>query len=88
MILPNPTSTTVFSAGVNTRNPFSPISLVTEDSLDVLPLCSLAGVNTSVDKGGDGDFGDVGVNARKPFSTGRTDIENKAYADGWGKRWG
>lgn len=77
MILPNPTSTTVFSAGVNTRNPFSPISLVADESLDALPLCSLAGVNTSFEKGGDGDFGDVGVNARKPFSTGRTDIETR-----------
>ena len=76
MIFPNPTSIAAFSADVNTRNPFSPISLVMDESLDVLPRCSRDGVKTSLDRGGDRGFGDVGVNARNPFNGGRTDIVN------------
>jgi len=76
MIFPNPTSIAAFSADVNTRNPFSPTSLVIDESLDVLPRCSRDGVKTSLDRGGDRGFGDVGVNARNPFNGGRTDIVN------------
>lgn len=75
----NPFSLINLSGGVKIRNPFSPISLDTDESLDVLSRCSLkAGVgNDSLDnprsevgreEGGEVTPVGVGVRARKVFS--------------------
>jgi hypothetical protein len=85
-ILFNPgfSNTVPFSTGVNTKNPFSPTSLETLESLDELPRCSLGNTAAKIlsvpnfgdldADGGPDSLADVGVSAKNPFNPWRRGI--------------